>query len=183
MTGFKDLIFKLRGGIWTLLFAAIYFSADPTRENFFVGLVFVIAGQLFRFWAAGCIGRYRGEVVGAQKLVTWGPYALARNPLYIANGLIGLGWGIMSGLAGMLIFAVTFTILYIMIIIPREEEFLRGKFGIEYAAYCRDVGRFFPYRLPLKLSGRYDGSILWRSERYSLLMTVLGTVLLAVKIR
>lgn len=178
-----DLIFKLRGGIWTLLFAVMLAVARPSMQSFALGLVLVLVGQLTRFWAVGYIGRYRGEVVGAQRLVTWGAYGFARNPLYIANGIIGLGWAVMSGPTALLFFVTAFVVLYILIIIPREESFLREKFGLEYVLYCRNVGRFFPKRLPLNLSGRYDKSVLWRSERYSLLMTILGTALLALRVR
>ena len=183
MHKFGDLVFKLRGGIWTVLFLIIFITAKPTWGSFRAGLIFVILGQLLRFWAAGCIGKYRGEAVGAQRLVTTGAYALLRNPLYFANGLIGAGWGIMAGLKAFLFFVIAFLAVYVFIIIPREESFLRKKFGIEYADYCRKTGMFYPKTFPVKIrSVGYDARVLWKSERHSLWMTILGTVLLAVKI-
>ena len=183
MNKFGDLVFKLRGGIWTVLFLVIFIMAKPTWVSFLSGLILVAAGQLFRFWAVGCIGRYRGEVVGATKLVTTGAYALLRNPLYFANGLIGAGWGIMAGWKALLFFIIAFVIVYVFIIIPREESFLREKFGVEYVHYCRTTGMFHPKTFPVNIrSKKYDFSVLWKSERYSLWMTILGTVLLSVKI-
>jgi protein-S-isoprenylcysteine O-methyltransferase Ste14 len=183
MDKFGNLAFKLRGGIWTILFLIIFFIAAPTREYFPLGLIFVVMGQLLRFWAVGCIGKYRGEIVGAEKLVTTGAYALARNPLYFANGLIGVGWGIISGWRALLFFMFAFLIVYVLIIIPREESFLRDKFGVEYVDYCRKTGMFYPKTFPVNIkSKKYDLHVLWKSERHSLYMTIIGTVLLFLKI-
>ena len=183
MHKFGDLIFKLRGGIWTILFLVIYILATPTWKSFFSGISFVILGQLLRFWAVGCIGKYRGETVKAEKLATTGAYALARNPLYFANGLLGIGWGIIAGWYALLFFIIAFFIVYVFIIIPREEAFLREKFGVEYIDYCRKTGVFYPKTWPVSIKCvNYDFNVLWKSERYSLYMTILGTVLLSIKI-
>jgi protein-S-isoprenylcysteine O-methyltransferase Ste14 len=174
--------FQLRGGLWTLLFAAILIRARPTGFSVLSGLPFVVMGQALRFWAAGCIGRYRGERVGAETLTTWGPYAFVRNPLYVGNGLIGLGWGIMAGPLPALIFAVAFVLLYTVLIVPYEEAFLTKKFGAEYTRYREKTGAFFP-RFPCawpdRVAGPFDRGVLWASERYSLLTTVVGSLLIA----
>lgn len=147
------------------------------------GLFFVSLGQALRFWAAGSVIRYRGEQVGAQKLVTWGPYALARNPLYMGNGLIGAGWGIMAGWEAFFLFAGAFALLYNLLIIPWEEEFLEGKFGAEYEDYQGRTGRFFPLRWSLSaIKGPFDPSILWKSERHSVYVTLAGTALLLLRV-
>ncbi|MCR5346938.1 MAG: isoprenylcysteine carboxylmethyltransferase family protein [Fretibacterium sp.] len=177
----------MRGGLWTLLFILILFLARPTVRSMYTGLVFVVLGQLWRFWAAGSIGRYRGESVGAERLATWGPYALMRNPLYFGNGLIGLGWAIMAGPWAILLFALGFIILYGMIIIPCEESFLLSKFGEEYRTYQGTTGMFFPRRESLstlgeRLHGPFDTQILWRSESHTVLSTVIGTGLIVLKL-
>jgi len=178
-----NLVFKLRGGIWTILYLIVFLIAEPTWEKFSFGLIFVVFGQLLRFWAVGCIGKYRGEKVEANKLATTGAYALARNPLYFANGLIGAGWGIMSGWSALLLFLIAFVIVYVLIIIPIEESFLRDKFGVEYVTYCRTTGMFYPRAFPVNIrSADFDLNVLWKSERHSLFTTILGTALLIVKI-
>ena len=79
----REWVFKMRGGLWTLLFLIILFTAKKTSlAQILVALFFIIAGQLWRCWAVGFIGLYRGENVKALKLATKGPYALMRNPLY-----------------------------------------------------------------------------------------------------
>nr|PIE55560.1 MAG: cobalt-zinc-cadmium resistance protein [Dethiosulfovibrio peptidovorans] len=175
--------FRLRGGIWTALFLAILWLASPSAPSVAIGLIPVMLGQALRCWAAGCIGRYRGERVSAKRLATWGPYSLCRNPLYVGNGLIGLGWGIMAGIVPLILFALTFWVLYGLLIVPWEERFLLKKFGDAYRRYRRTVGAFCPKQWPVCVElGSFDLSILWRSERHSLLVTLLGTVVLASRL-
>jgi protein-S-isoprenylcysteine O-methyltransferase Ste14 len=168
--------------VWTLLFVVILLSAHPSGQSVLWGLPFVVLGQALRFWAVGCIGRYRGERVGAQTLTTWGPYAFARNPLYAGNGLIGFGWGLTAGFLPMVIFVITFVLLYTVFIIPHEESFLSEKFGAEYSRYRERTGRFFPLKWPKgRIAGPFDKRVLWASERYSLLTTVVGSLLIIAK--
>lgn len=180
----REAAFRLRGGLWTLLFIVVLVVAEPvSRGTAALGLLIVALGQGIRFWAAGSITLYRGEKVRAAKLVTWGPYALARNPLYIGNGLIGAGWGLMAGGRALLLFAAGFLIIYCLLIIPWEEAFLQGKFGTDYEEYRANTGRFFPLRLPSgRIKGPFEPSILWESERHSLLVTAAGTALLLARV-
>jgi len=174
--------FQLRGGIWTLLFAVIFFLAYPSKWSVACGVPFVVLGQLIRFWAVGCIGRYRGERVSALALATWGPYAFVRNPLYVGNALIGLGWSLMADPLAVVIFVITFVLLYTILIVPHEESFLLEKFGVEYSRYREKTGSFFPRSWPNgRISGPFDSKVLWASEFYSLLTTVVGSLLIIDK--
>ncbi|AER66964.1 Isoprenylcysteine carboxyl methyltransferase [Thermovirga lienii DSM 17291] len=180
----RALAFKYRGGVWTLLFFVVYFLAEPSRGSIYLGLPLVVLGQLIRLWAAGTIKKYRGESVKAEQLITWGPYGLVRNPLYIGNGLIGLGWALISGsLLALVVFLVVFVLLYGMLIVPWEEKYLGNKFPEEYNNYKKQTGRFFPKGMIAldRLRGPFDLRILWISERYSLAITVLGTFILIFK--
>ena len=109
MQKFREFVFKMRGGLWTLLFVIILFMTRKTEpKQIYLALIIIIFGQLWRFWAAGSIGLYRGENVKAARLATRGPYALMRNPLYFGNFLIGLGWSIIAGLHAVIMFIVSF---------------------------------------------------------------------------
>jgi len=172
-------VFKMRGGIWTIFFVAVLFFARPDGMRVSIGIPLLAAGQLIRLWASGCIEKYRGENLQAPKLTTWGPYALARNPLYLGNWLIGLGWSFLAGWNMLLLFLIIFFIVYDCFIIPVEEGFLEDKFGGQYRDYKKRTGRFFPKKLPvLGIKGPFNSSILWKSESHSILMTVLGTLLI-----
>lgn len=177
---FSEWVFRMRGGLWTLLFVIILFMADKASTGQIItALAIIIFGQVWRFWAAGTIGLYRGENVKALSLASTGPYALMRNPLYFGNFLIGLGWSIIAGLHAVIIFILCFLLLYVMIIIPHEEKFLRSKFGLEYSAYCSRVKRFWPMSLSLKdLCGRVDFAVIKKSEIHTLITTIIGTIII-----
>lgn len=176
--------FRLRGGLWTLLFLAILVKARPSLETLAWGMIPLLGGQLLRFWAAGTIGFYRGERVGALRLVTWGPYAFVRNPLYLGNGLIGFGWAWASGsLPAVGLFLLAFGILYGVLIVPHEEGFLQERFGTAYTAYCARTPALIPWKMPPQgWWGSFDASVLWRSERHSLWVTLAGTGVLVSRI-
>lgn len=178
MDNLRGLAFKYRGGIWTALFLVVLFMTKPSESLILPGLAFVAAGQGLRFWAAGSITLYRGEKVKAAKLVTSGPYALCRNPLYAANGLIGLGWCFLSGnLATLWVFGLFFAGLYGLLVIPHEEKFLSASFPADFHEYSRHVGRFFPKTLDLagSVKGPFSTEVLWRSESHSCIVTCMGT--------
>ncbi len=177
--------FRFRGGLWTLFFLGVFFVAQPNVLTFLCGLPFVLLGQGIRFWGAGSICRYRGEVVQAEQLVTWGPFAWLRNPLYLGNGLIGLGWSLMAGMPLILVlYALFFVLLYPGIIIPHEENFLQRTFGDAYSRYRERTPMLFPRSLrpPNSWRGPFNGEILWKSERHSLYVTLGGTALFLLKI-
>ena len=176
----REWIFRMRGGIWTLLFLAIIFMVRGTTPGIMaVSAVIVVIGQVWRCWSAGSIGLYRGENVKAQKLATTGPYALMRNPLYFGNFVIGLGWSMIAGKWAVVIFAVCFWAVYVMAIIPHEEAFLRGKFGHDYEEYCGRVRRFHPAKLDMKaITAPVDWDIVRRSEIHTIISTVTGTAII-----
>lgn len=138
--------FKCRGLFWGVFAAGILiFPGDFEIVRFIIGLALVLGGQALRFWAAGYIPKYRTEVIGAPVLVTWGPYKWVRNPLYAGNAIMGLGWSLMVGWGWVIAFVIAFMLLYSMIIIPAEEEFLADKFGAEYAEFKKRVPQLIPY--------------------------------------
>lgn len=105
----------------------------------------VLCGLGLRAWSAAAAGGHtRTETIEAPSLVTAGPYAFVRNPIYLGSFTLGLG---MIGLLGdpwlllphLLVFAVFFGA-----IVPAEERFLAQTFGEEYARFCRNVPRFVP---------------------------------------
>ena len=176
----RRFIFKMRGGIWTLLFIAILFMVrKSTPERILISIAVIILGQLWRCWSAASIGLYRGENVKALKLAVIGPYAIMRNPLYFGNFIIGLGWSIIAGKWAVLIFAVSFYVLYVLAIIPHEENFLRSKFGLEYEEYCKRVKMFWPSTLKFEdVKASVDWGIVKRSEIHTIISTIIGTIII-----
>jgi len=76
-------------------------------------------------------------------LVTSGPYARIRHPLYSAM----FGWAVSLGLLTANWIFVAIAVLSIagtMARIPKEEQMMLEAFGDEYKAYMQRTGRFFP---------------------------------------
>lgn len=76
-------------------------------------------------------------------LVTSGPYARIRHPLYSAM----FGWAAALGLltanwifAAMAVLSIAGTVVRV----PKEEQMMLETFGDEYKAYMQRTGRFFP---------------------------------------
>jgi protein-S-isoprenylcysteine O-methyltransferase Ste14 len=78
-----------------------------------------------------------------HRLVTSGPYARVRHPLYTAM----IGWAIGVALLTANWVFVLFSVLSIGAMVgrvPREEQMMIEQFGDEYRAYMRKTGRYLP---------------------------------------
>ena len=184
----REFIFKNRGLVWGLfVVAAMIFPITFSAARIYAAIPLLIAGQSLRFWAAGFIPRYRTLIVDAPILVTGGPYAWTRNPLYAGNGIMGLGWALMVGWIWEAAFAVIFFALYSLIIIPFEESFLMERFGDEYALYKKNTPPLFPAlwgiqsRIERSRTG-FDATKSWFMERHSLVMNAFVTVLILARL-
>lgn len=76
-------------------------------------------------------------------LVTTGPFARMRHPMYTAM----CGWGVSLALVtASWIFAIVALIVFpvFFLRVPREEQMMIQQFGDEYLDYMRRTGRFLP---------------------------------------
>jgi protein-S-isoprenylcysteine O-methyltransferase Ste14 len=100
----------------------------------------ILAAQIFRTWAAGFVGTTaRGRVAQAETLLTAGPYAYVRNPMYLGALIITTAFAAMSGLPYALPIAWAAYAFVYASVIPYEEAYLRQRFGREYEAYWKAV--------------------------------------------
>jgi len=74
-------------------------------------------------------------------LITSGAFAFSRNPIYVAFAAILMGEFLVF-LSGILLAYVGAAIWLLHRQILREEEYLRGQYGLQYAEYCRRVKRY-----------------------------------------
>jgi len=105
----------------------------------------VILGGALRSWAMGHHTWRRVHGEGSQRrLITSGPYALVRNPLYLGTLLISGGIALMSGSWAVIgVYLVLFWAGYAAIILW-EESRLDRQFGDRYRAYFEKVPRLIP---------------------------------------
>jgi len=97
------------------------------------------------------VGRYRrrlggggpGMTVPPESLVTSGPYAWCRNPMYLGHliFLVGLALGLASWAGASLALG---TAVWLQFRVRRDERRLAERFGKPYMQYCSRVKRWIP---------------------------------------
>src|SRR5215211_5261936 len=98
--------------------------------NWIVGIVLIAVGEAIRLSgvaAAGTVTRRRSRTV--QRLVTYCVFAWMRNPLYVGNFLIWIGFTLISGVLWFLPVAVLLFALEYTLIVRYEEGVLESIFG------------------------------------------------------
>lgn len=125
-----------------------WMSWGPTQ---IAGAMVTAAGALLALW---CVLTFAliGQGTPApfdppRRLVTAGPYATVRNPMYIGAVLALAGAALVYQSVGLLLYAIAFLVVAALFVAGVEEPMLRGMFGTEYEIYCAIVPRWFP-RIP-----------------------------------
>jgi len=110
-----------------------------------IGIGSLVLGAILRIWAVSHSGRHtRSRTIKAPSLTTVGPYAFIRNPIYLANFLIGLGLVVLAEAIILIpVYFIVFGLPYRKIV-QQEERFLRKQFGDEFRRYCEAVPRWLP---------------------------------------
>jgi len=134
-------------------------------RNWMLGFALIVLGEAIRLAgvaAAGTVTRRRSRTV--QRLVTYGVFAWMRNPLYVGNFLIWLGFIVISGVlwfipVAILLFAIEYTL-----IVRYEEGVLESIFGEEYLHYKARTSRWFPRPPGTDEEGEHHWDEAWRSE-------------------
>ncbi len=149
MISIGNFFFRFRNGLFPLVYLLLLIKGPAIfpDHRIAVALGFLVAfvGQAIRGLTVGLDYIIRGgrqRRVYADQLVQGGLFAHCRNPLYIGNLVIILGLGLASNSLLFLAIASPFFLFAYRAIIAAEENFLRGKFGDEFDAYCRRVPRF-----------------------------------------
>ena len=121
-------------------------SLHALATGFVVLLIMLAVTGLFH-WSSVTMGRNWALVArtrGDASLVTTGPFAYVRNPIYVALGLSMIAIAIAYGHSRMLIIALPLYALATWMRVALEEKVLRAAFGEEYDAYAKRVKRFLP---------------------------------------
>ncbi len=180
----REVVFNNRSYTPIPLILALLILAQPTAEAFWPGLALALLGELLRIWGVSHAGSATRTTSGAggDELITSGPFAYVRNPLYLGNFLISLGFTI-AAWAWMpcmfLLVLVLFGVQY-GLIISLEEEYLQKKFGPIYERYKNHVPRFFPRLRPWADADKRPANwkAAFRSEKSTLTSFVSFAILL-----
>jgi len=149
------LIFRVVAFLALMTFLVMYFTGAAWIDLFsfylpnwlrWAGFVLGIFSVVFWTWTQATLDTQWSAQLQLKKnhhLVTTGPYAYIRHPLYL--GMIG--WSISVSLltANWIFVAVcVLSVAGLVWRVPKEEQMMIEAFGDEYKAYMQRTGRFFP---------------------------------------
>jgi protein-S-isoprenylcysteine O-methyltransferase Ste14 len=158
-------------------------SRDSERVWEVLAVAVAVAGLLLRAWAVGTAppGTSERSTVNprASQLRTDGLYSMLRHPLYLANGLMGLGIALFPGVWFLPVIVALATLLQYERVAAREEQFLEGVFGETFRAWANRVPAIVPRLDTYVASG---SSMSWRKvvrdEFHGLLVIAASVVVL-----
>src|SRR5438477_3381789 len=97
------------------------------------GVAITVAGEALRLWAVhhiGVISRTRSDRLGP--LIDTGPFSLVRNPLYLGNILLWLGFAFAARMLWFAPIALLLLVLEYHAIVRWEERLLESRIGPSY---------------------------------------------------
>ena len=161
---------------------ALLAPAHPTATNWIAGAALIVVGEWIRLAgvaAAGTVTRRRSRDV--QRLVTYGIFGWTRNPLYVGNFFIWMGFVVISGVLWFLPVAVALFGLEYTLIVAYEEGVLESIFGGEYLQFKATTPRWIPRPPRQRETGPHDWGEAWRSEISTFLQYVALVMLFVAK--
>jgi protein-S-isoprenylcysteine O-methyltransferase Ste14 len=185
-----SFVFARRGELLALPAVVLALAGKPSAFSVAVGVPLAFIGESVRAWAVGYSGvTTRGDTVEAPHLVTAGPYAYVRNPLYIGNFITAAGFAIAftgknSGTARLALVGMSLAAMVgvYAIVVPHEERYLTETFGEPYAEYTARVPRVLPGLEPSEPQyGSYDPAVIGKAESRTFLTFGAMLAVLALK--
>jgi protein-S-isoprenylcysteine O-methyltransferase Ste14 len=104
-----------------------------------IGDVLLAICAIGRIYATMFIGGLKSD-----ELITIGPYAMCRNPLYFYSLVGAAGVGVLSNELTIFVFLAGGFYLIYYGLIRREENFLAQKFGSSFTKFCKTTPRLLP---------------------------------------
>ena len=150
-----NFFFRYRNAVFPAVFLLVVLTMRPRiiggpsidRLLILAGALVAVAGEALRLVTIGFDYIDRGgknHKVYASRLVQGGVYALTRNPMYLANGMIAIGMTMLTGSPLTYVLVIPFFLFVYQAIIAAEEAYLHRQFGRDYEEYCAKVNRVFP---------------------------------------
>lgn len=154
--------------------AAVVIFTD--RGPMWPGVVAALAGESLQIWASAHLHKN----VGIAKS---GPYAWARNPMYLGRFFVGLGFVLLTWRWFFIIPYIVGFWVYAHARVSGEEARLQERFGEEYGEYRRAVGRWIPFPPKVRFSdARWSWDAVRRNHQLRITATVIAIIVL-LKVR
>ena len=179
------VLFRNRGWLPVLFLGVpLLVPGKMGATEWIIGALLIVLGEAVRLTgvaAAGTVTRRRSRNV--QRLVTYGIFGWVRNPLYVGNFLIWMGFTVVSGVLWFLPIAIVIFAIEYTLIVRYEEGVLESIFGEEYLTYKERTARWFPRPPRVGESGPHDWGEAWKSEISTFLQYAALIVAFVVKQR
>ncbi len=150
-----------KGSFWIIMAVAVLFVYTSVYDMrylhlvfykssffFYFGIFFIVLGFVLRFYCEGFLQKQFSVFVAIQpkhELMTKGPYAYVRHPIYSAAIMKALGFVLLTN-------SVLGLVAFLIILIPAllyrislEEKALVGHFGQDYLRYKKRVKALIPW--------------------------------------
>jgi protein-S-isoprenylcysteine O-methyltransferase Ste14 len=109
--------------------------------SFSLGVPMLLTGILLAGWSVYTVREI--DIEAPEHVISTGPFAISRNPMYLAWSLIYLASVLLANSIWLLMpFPLVLIYTHIFVILP-EEKRLANRFGTEYLEYQSRVRRYF----------------------------------------
>jgi len=165
---------------------AVLILAKPHPILYPIGVCFILMGEGLRLWACGHLRKNKD-------VITSGPFAHVKNPLYVGTFLILTGFCVAASnpdypsiyilYVGYPIFLLAFFAYYFPYKVRVEGDRLRRRFGDRFDEYDKNVPNFFPRLTAYKTSDvRFNVKLLSENSEYgTLTWVILGSLIVYIK--
>lgn len=162
---FKNTVYRwrVRAGFIGLILAILL--SRPNLYSLIGGMGLCSLGLLLRTWASGHLKK-------EKELTISGPYRFTRNPLYLANFIIGLSVILASYSWRMVGIFVAYFLLFYPVALIREKKKMNTFFPEEYEKYKKNVPLFFPFfrSLPTSYKNKFSWRLYKKNKEYRALL-------------
>ncbi|MCC7197431.1 isoprenylcysteine carboxylmethyltransferase family protein [Candidatus Peregrinibacteria bacterium] len=132
-----------------LIAGALYLYTSLGKIIFFpetiLGAVLIAGGFTMSAWAYHLFKKHKLNIKPADEtaeIITYGPFELTRNPMYLGITLMLLGLGFLVGTLPFFFPAILFFVIMNFIYIPFEEDKIVKAHGEKYHDYKKKVRRW-----------------------------------------
>ena len=171
---------------WTLaafLGALFTFRLHNPAHLQWVFLILITAGMALRLWAGAYLGVHgNASETQAPRLQRGGPYRFSRNPLYLANLLVGTALILFANVGmGLALTLILVLVIHHILLVMWEEKNLRTIWRDQYASYVRNTPRWIGWSRSEKSEEGKNPSQwnkVWTWQGRNLAYTVLSALLI-----
>lgn len=137
--------------LWLIaMMALVYVDATmiapwPNLPMPWIGGAVMAVGVGLAIWAALSFRAAKTTIVPHQApsaLITTGAFAYSRNPIYLADAIVLVGWTLIFGAALPFVIVILFILIINARFIRPEEQRLSEAFGDEFTVYASTVRRW-----------------------------------------